>query len=112
MDIKEKYLPIGSVLMMKGAKKRVMITGYAVKSPESGDKVWDYVGCLYPEGMVTSEKALLFDHENIETVYAIGYEDDEQKQFMTLLNKATQLHDNRVSREAQVEETSTQGTEQ
>ena len=27
----------------KEAKKRVMITGYAVKSPESGEKVWDYI---------------------------------------------------------------------
>lgn len=112
MDIKEKYLPIGSVLLMKGAKKRVMITGYAVKSPESGDKIWDYVGCLYPEGMVTAEKALLFDHENIEKIFAIGYEDDEQKQFMSLLNKATQLHDNRVAKEEQTETTATQGTEQ
>ena len=81
----EKYLPIGSVVLMQGAKKRVMITGYDVKSPESGDKIWDYIGCMWPEGVISSDKNLLFDHKNIQTIYAIGYSDDEQKKFITAL---------------------------
>lgn len=96
MDTKEKYLPIGSVVLMKDAKKRVMVTGYAVKSPESGDKIWDYIGCLYPEGMVTANKNLLFQHESIDKVYALGYSDDEQKQFMEVLKKATKFHEEKA----------------
>lgn len=103
MDVKEKYLPIGSVVLMKGAKKRAMITGYAVKSPETGDKLWDYIGCLYPEGVVTPDKNLLFDHENIDKIFAIGYSDDEQKTFMELLNKATKLHEERKNKESSEE---------
>ena len=59
---------------MKEAKKRVMITGYAVKSPESGDKLWDYIGCLWPEGMISSDKNLdvNFDKQLIKNIEKLG----------------------------------------
>ena len=96
----KKYLPIGSVVLMKDAKKRVMITGYAVTSPESGNKVWDYIGCLYPEGMISPEKNLLFDHSQINKIFALGYSDDEQKKFMTILDKATEMRKERLAKDA------------
>ena len=91
----KKYLPLGSVVLMKGGKKRIMITGYAVKAPETGDRLWDYIGCLWPEGMITPDKNLLFDHKDIQQIFAIGYSDDEQKRFMSVLDKATQLREDR-----------------
>lgn len=95
----KKYLPLGSVVLMRDAKKRVMITGYAVTSPDSGDKVWDYIGCLYPEGMVSPNKNLLFDHSQINKIFAVGYSDDEQKRFMSVLNKADELRKQRLEKE-------------
>ena len=89
----EKYLPLGSVVLMKEAKKRVMITGYAVKAEELGNKIWDYIGCLWPEGMISPDKNLLFDHKDIHKIFAIGYTDEEQKSFMRLLDKATMLNE-------------------
>ena len=77
---KEKYLPIGSVVLLKDAKKRVMVTGFAAKGKETGDKVFDYIGCLYPEGVITSEKNLLFNHEQIDKIFYIGYIDNEWKE--------------------------------
>lgn len=94
----KKYLPLGSVVLMKDATKRVMITGYAVKSPEFGDKLWDYLGCLWPEGMIAPDKNLLFDHKDIQQIYAIGYTDDEQKKFMAALDKATNLREARLNK--------------
>lgn len=94
----KKYLPLGSVVLMKDAKKRVMVTGYCVKSPDSGEKIWDYIGCLWPEGMITPDKNLLFDHKDIARIFAIGYSDDEQKRFMSVLDKATQLHEQRENK--------------
>ena len=87
----KKYLPLGSVVLMREAKKRVMITGYAVKAQETGDKLWDYIGCLWPEGMISADKNLLFNHKDIHQIFAIGYTDDEQKRFMSVLDKATSL---------------------
>lgn len=92
----EKYLPLGSVVIMKDAKKRVMVTGYAAVSPETSDKVWDYIGCLWPEGMLSPDKNLLFDHDKIERVFAIGYTDDEQKRFSEILNNARKKQDEKI----------------
>ena len=93
----KKYLPLGSVVLMNGATKRVMITGYSVTSPESGDKVWDYIGCLWPEGMISSDKNLLFNHNDIHQIFAIGYTDEEQQRFMSVLDKALALREEKKS---------------
>ena len=83
----EKYLPLGSVVLLKDAKKRVMVTGFAVKSPQYGEKIFDYLGCMYPEGCIAQDKNLLFDHDDIAQIFALGYSDDEQKQFIENLKK-------------------------
>ena len=44
----EKYLPLGSIVLLKGAKKRLMIYGRKQKEADT-DEIWDYIGCLYPE---------------------------------------------------------------
>ena len=87
----EKYLPLGSVVLLKNATKRIMIIGYAATAKENPDKVWDYVGCVYPEGQLSSEKSLLLMHEDIAQIYAIGYSDDETIRFINFLkNKLNQ----------------------
>lgn len=81
----EKYLPIGTVCLLKNAKKRVMVTGFAAKGKETGDKMFDYIGCLYPEGVISSDKNLLFNHDQIDKIFYMGYVDDEQKELMNKL---------------------------
>lgn len=93
----EKYLPIGTVCILKNAQKRVMITGFVAKANESGDKVYDYVGCLYPEGIVNSNQNLLFDHKQIDKIFYIGYVDDEQKELMKKLKEFMNNNNNDVS---------------
>ena len=43
--MKEKYLPIGTVVLLKDATKRIMITGYCSSIPEDVEKLYDDVGC-------------------------------------------------------------------
>lgn len=76
-----KYLPIGTVVMLKGGSKRVMIAGFCAVSAESEEKVYDYSGCLYPEGFLNPNQTCLFDHEQIEKIYFLGYKDEEEKKF-------------------------------
>lgn len=83
-----KFLPIGSVVLMKGANKRVMITGFCVSSKVSKTQMFDYIGCLYPEGIMDTEKNLLFNHDDIDKIFWIGYSDDEDKKFKESLNEA------------------------
>lgn len=73
----DKYLPIGSVVLIKNAKKRLMITGFAVKGKEMNNDIYDYVGCLYPEGAIDSKKNILFNHDQIEKIFCVGYIDEE-----------------------------------
>ena len=80
-EIGEKYLPIGSVVILKGATKRIMITGFASMSPETGETVFDYSGCAYPEGFFDYNQVCVFNHKDIDKVFFTGYVDDEEKTF-------------------------------
>lgn len=81
IDIGEKYLPIGTVVMLKGGKKRAMITGFCSVPKEEPEKMYDYSGCIYPEGFISSEMVCLFNHEQIDKVYHKGLVDDEETKF-------------------------------
>lgn len=82
----EKYLPVGSVVKLKDGVKRLVITGFGCKNAED-NSIYDYCGCLYPEGMIVANKALLFNHDQIERVDYIGLIDEEEKNFKITLNK-------------------------
>lgn len=80
------YFPIGTVVLLKGGSKKVMIIGYkpeikSVLNNESKSNVWDYSGCIFPEGLLSSEQVLMFNHEQIETIYNLGYKNEEQERF-------------------------------
>lgn len=84
----EKFLPLGSVVLLKTAKKRLMITGFCVVPNDDKTKMFDYSGCLYPEGIITTEQTALFNHDQIERIFAIGYSDDEEKTFKEKLKSS------------------------
>lgn len=86
-EIKEKYLPVGTVVLLKGGKKRTMITGFCASSNEEKNKIYDYSGCLFPEGIVSSNQTFLFDHSQIDKIYHMGLEDNEEKEFKVKLNQ-------------------------
>ena len=82
----EKYLPIGTVVLLKDATKRLMITGFCVKAQDNG-QVYDYTGCIYPEGVLKSDQAAVFNHDQISKIYYMGYSDKEEKTFKNKLNE-------------------------
>ena len=86
-EIGEKYLPLGTVVLLQGATKRVMITGFASVSPDTGERIFDYSGCVFPEGFYSYNEVCVFDHNQIEKVFFKGLEDDEEKKFKEELVK-------------------------
>lgn len=89
---REKYLPLGTVCLLKDATKRVMIIGFAAKGKETGSKTYDYVGVMYPIGMISSTQNLLFNHDQIDKIYYMGYTDEEDKKFKEkLIEKVNEL---------------------
>ena len=84
---RERFLPIGTIVLLKGGKKRAMITGFCSVAQEKPDKVYDYSGCVYPEGYLSSNQVCLFDHDQIDKIFFLGYEDEEEKTFKEKLNR-------------------------
>lgn len=81
----QKFLPIGTVVLLKGAKKRLMITGFCSYDEAKKDKAYDYTGCLYPEGIISSRQMALFNHNQIDKIYYLGYSDNEEKEYKKAL---------------------------
>ena len=79
--IKDKYLPIGTVVMLKGASKKLMITGYCAVPDSQQSIMFDYAGCMFPEGFLSSSQTALFNHSQIEQVFYSGYENEEEQVF-------------------------------
>ena len=76
----QNMLPIGSVVQLKQTDKAIMLCGRVVGNTAL-NKVYDYVGCIYPEGVVDSSKLLFFNSEDIAECLFRGYENDEEKAF-------------------------------
>ncbi len=87
MKMYDKTLPIGSIVMLNGVEPRLMILGYQCRSMDDSSRVYDYSGCFFPEGYLTPEKVLLFDHDMIEKIVFIGLQNEEQEQFQIKLNE-------------------------
>ena len=85
----DKYLPVGSIVLLTGGTKRLMITGYCMQTEERPGVIYDYSGCLYPEGVIRSDVTSVFNHDQIEKIVHLGLIDNEQTQFNSLLNQTT-----------------------
>lgn len=78
------FLPIGSVVLLKGAEKRLMVIGRFQVEVETG-QIYDYSGCLYPEGVINPKDLFLFQGDDIERVYFVGMQDEEEFAFRQYL---------------------------
>lgn len=83
----KEYLPIGTIVLLKGGEKKVMITGFCVIPNDNNHKLYDYSGCLFPEGIIDSNEVCLFNHNQIEKIYFRGYENEEEKEFKDKLRE-------------------------
>ena len=86
--MKEKYLPIGTVVLLKEATKSLMITGYCSSTPEDQNTVYDYVAYLFPEGSLAGENVALFNHDQIGSIVHMGLDNDEFKNLDKLIKES------------------------
>jgi len=81
-----ELLPIGSVVMLEGGDKRLMIYGILQTNGENNTN-YDYLGCLYPEGYIDIEHIFMFNHKDIIRIDHTGLADGEHQEFRTKLNE-------------------------
>lgn len=84
MEIKD-LLPVGSIVVLRGGTKKLMIFGIRQIDEANDEKEYDYAGVPYPEGNVGADGHFLFDHSDIESVVFRGYEDEERTEFLKIL---------------------------
>ena len=80
-------LPIGSVVLLNGSKKKVMVAGVCQKSANDPDKIWDYTGIIFPEGFIAADKMFMFNNEDIMKLFFIGFQDEEGLAFKKFLEE-------------------------
>lgn len=99
-------LPIGTVVLLKGATKKLMITGYYSKAADS-NKIYTYNACIFPEGYMENTFCL-FDANQIDEVFYKGLENEEFEKYTTNLSPKVEVssgkgivNDNNVSLDKQ-----------
>lgn len=86
----DEFLPIGSVVLLKGGNKRIMICG-RIQAQAGSDIIYDYSACYYPEGIVDPQSMFFFNRDAIETVYFRGYEDQDELDYRHELEQLGEL---------------------
>ena len=73
----DEWLPIGSVVKVRGYKRSFMVLGRAVLN-DSDSRYYDYCACLYPDGYMGGT-LYFFNQDLIARVESEGYEDAYEK---------------------------------
>ncbi|MSS14067.1 DUF4176 domain-containing protein [Lachnospiraceae bacterium Oil+RF-744-WCA-WT-11] len=73
----DEWLPIGSVVKVRGYKRSFMVLGRAVLN-DSDSCYYDYCACLYPDGYMGGT-LYFFNQDLIARVESEGYEDAYEK---------------------------------
>jgi len=76
------YLPIGTIVIIKNNKEKIMITGYFCSNDK---RTYEYSGCIYPYGVGDNNKSILFNHKNIKKILYVGFYNDECRDYIKKL---------------------------
>ena len=80
-----KLLPIGTVVRLKGASIPFMIAGYFPEDESKPGFYFDYSGFPHPMGFSSDIEASFFNAADIERSLAMGYQDEEQMEYVKKL---------------------------
>lgn len=86
----KELFPLGTVVKIKDAERLMMICGYASASASKPGVLYDYSGFVYPEGYVDMHKVYQFNHEQIEGIVAMGYQDMETNRYVRAVEEKLQ----------------------
>lgn len=92
LKLMEPLLPNGSIVLLNGGNKKLMIYGrkQLLLMDESGHEVqdgqmYDYLGVPYPEGYISPEYSYVFNHSDIKEIVFKGYVNQEEEEFQNIL---------------------------
>lgn len=97
----EKVLPIGTVVLLKGAQRRGMIIGYQRTAAGNDEHIYDYCACPYPEGYMSPEQTFVFDHGQIDRLISVGFQNLEEIDFQEKLREIINERENGKGKDAE-----------
>ncbi|BDI02269.1 hypothetical protein LmYK1_15090 [Ligilactobacillus murinus] len=106
---KVDFLPLGTVVVLNGSIKKVMIAQRAVYVPVNEDetdiKYFEYGAVLYPEGLVDGQ-LVYFNSEDVYKVIAVGYTDADDELLVEEINEALEKVENEPKKVTEIAENS------
>ena len=85
-----ELLPIGSVVLLEGGEKRVMICG-RIQTKTGDNQIYDYSACYYPEGIVDPKQMFFFNNDAISRIFFIGFQDPEEIALREMIDSLGEL---------------------
>ena len=83
------FLPLGSVVVIKGNVKKLMIIARGLALKHEGEvSYFDYGACTYPEGLI-GDQVIYFNHDVILKKVFDGFSDEDER--MMIENLKTTL---------------------
>lgn len=76
----KNLLPIGSVVLLKGGNKKIMICG-RIQTRSGENTIYDYSACYYPEGIINPKQMFFFNRADIERIFFVGFQDSDELEF-------------------------------
>ena len=87
----QDLIPVGSVVTLRGARKKCVIIGIMQsRDDDVKERVYDYLGVPYPEGYLGDGSCLAFDHEDVDDIVWRGYENPERGRFLEAIAEILQ----------------------
>lgn len=87
MNGQNNYIPLGSVVLLRGATKKLIVIARAINVQNNGKQYFfDYGAVSYPEGLVGDQMAY-FNSDAISKIVYIGYHDIEDEHMVDNINE-------------------------
>ncbi len=88
-----EFLPLGSVVCIKGSDKTLMVISRAVIVPQNGKRTYyDYGCCLWPEGLM-SDAVVYCNQDAVTHVLFKGLENEDEMAMRKTVSNAVEVLD-------------------
>lgn len=74
--IVSETLPIGSIVRVEGSDDKYMIIAHDYILAETPEMIWNYAACIYPQGNMGANPAMVFNQEDLSELLFIGAEEN------------------------------------
>lgn len=101
--MKDKFLPIGTTVMLKGGQTPLTIISYCVFPKTNKEEIYEYGGCPYPQGVLDPDTVHAFNHEQIENILYMGYETEESNELSRILNGGLEIYKQKIHDESKAQ---------